>query len=76
MGIYIYTLYRTRRIRFGTSDGGDGGSGGDVIVLADPTVRSLAGLKPQYRGRNGDRGSGGYRLGASGRTAIIKVQTI
>lgn len=42
-------------------------------MLADPTVRSLAGLKPQYRGRNGDRGSGGYRLGATGQTAIIKV---
>ena len=44
-----------------------------MVVVAEPTVRSLSGLRPHYRGRNGDRGSGGYRIGASGRTAIIKV---
>lgn len=69
-------LHRTRRIRFGASDGGDGGAGGGVVVVVDPSVRSLSGLKPHYRGRNGDRGSGGYRLGATGRTAFIKVTSI
>ena len=44
-----------------------------MVVMAEPAVRSLSGLKPHYKGRNGDRGSGGYRLGASGKTAIIKV---
>lgn len=44
-----------------------------MIVVTDPSVRSLSGLKPHYRGRNGDRGSGGYRLGSTGRTAFIKV---
>ena len=67
------TVHRTRRIKFGSSDGGDGGAGGGVVVVAEPAVRSLSGVRPHYRGRNGDRGSGGYRLGASGKTAIIKV---
>ena len=67
-------MYRTRRIRFGSSDGGDGGTGGSVVVIAEPALRSLSGLKPQYRGRNGNRGSGGYRLGAAGKTTIIRVR--
>ena len=67
---------RTRRIRFGSSDGGDGGTGGDVVVIAERSVRSLSRVRPHYRGRNGDRGSGGFRLGASGRTAIIKVRIL
>ena len=44
------------------------------MVVADPAVRSLSGVKPLYRGRNGNRGSGGYRLGATGRTTTIKVK--
>ena len=67
-------MCRTRRIRNGPSDGGDGGLGGGVVLLAESAVRSLSALKPQYRGRNGERGRGGYRLGGSGRTAIIKVK--
>ena len=67
-----FCLFRTRRIRFCASDGGDGGGGGSVVVVAEPAVHSLSGLKPQYRGRSGDRGSGGYRIGATGRTVLIK----
>ena len=67
-------MYRTRRSRFGSSDGGDGGAGGSVVVIAEPALRSLSGLKPQYRGRNGNRGSGGYRLGAGGKATIIRVR--
>lgn len=79
---YMYIVYivrdsccvcRTRRIRNGPSDGGDGGSGGGVVLLAENAVPSLSGLKPHYRGRNGERGRGGYRLGGTGRTSIIKV---
>lgn len=47
-----------------------------MIVVTDPSVHSLSGLKPHYRGRNGDRGSGGYRLGSTGRTAFIKVRSV
>ena len=72
----VVAACRTRRIKFGSSDGGDGGAGGSVVVVAEPSVRSLSGLRPHYRGRNGDRGSGGYRLGTSGRTAIIKVSQL
>ena len=74
ISIITYLVYRTRRIRFGASDGGDGGAGGGVVALAESSVRSLSGLKPLYRGRNGDRGSGGHRIGGTGRTAVIKVR--
>ena len=45
-----------------------------MVVVAEPAVHSLSGLKPQHRGRSGDRGSGGYRIGATGRTVLIKVE--
>jgi GTP-binding protein len=67
-----------RREKFvprGGPDGGDGGRGGDVVVLAD---RNLATLRdPRYRkevraGRGAD-GSGNNRTGADGEDAVVRV---
>ena len=44
-----------------------------MVIVAESAVRSLSRLKPHYRGRNGERGGGGYRVGASGKATIIKV---
>ena len=46
-----------------------------MVIVAESSVRTLSRLKLHYRGRNGERGSGGYRVGASGKTTIIKVYT-
>ncbi|MGH2933935.1 MAG: GTPase ObgE [Gaiellaceae bacterium] len=67
-----------RREKFvpkGGPDGGDGGSGGDVVLLADPRRRDLSGIRPNQKLRAGRGGGGGGRLshGARGDDAVLGV---
>jgi GTPase len=67
-----------RREKFvpkGGPDGGDGGPGGDVVLVADPRRRDLSGLRPNQKLRAGRGGSGGGRLsnGAAGEDAVLHV---
>jgi GTPase len=67
-----------RREKFvprGGPDGGDGGRGGDVVLLADPRRRDLSGFRPNQRLRAGRGGPGGGRLshGADGEDAELHV---
>ncbi len=59
----------------GGPDGGDGGRGGDVIVVADPGVNSLLDLKrgPHRRAEKGGNGEGDNRSGADGDDEIVRV---
>src|SRR5881275_2065225 len=67
-----------RREKFvprGGPDGGDGGRGGDVVLVADPRRRDLSGFRPNQKLRAGKGGPGGGRLshGADGEDAILQV---
>jgi GTP-binding protein len=67
-----------RREKFvpkGGPDGGDGGKGGDVVLVADPRRRDLSGFRPNQRLRAGRGGAGGGRLsnGADGDDAVLSV---
>src|SRR5438874_4936199 len=67
-----------RREKFvprGGPDGGDGGRGGDVVLVADPRRRDLSGFRPNQRLRAGRGGVGGGRLssGARGDDAVLNV---
>jgi GTP-binding protein len=67
-----------RREKFvpkGGPDGGDGGKGGDVVLVADPRRRDLSGFRPNQRLRAGRAGAGGGRLsnGADGEDAVLAV---
>jgi GTPase len=67
-----------RREKFvpkGGPDGGDGGAGGDVVLVADPRRRDLSGVRPSQRLRAGRGGGGGSRLshGARGDDAVLHV---
>ncbi len=67
-----------RREKFvprGGPAGGDGGRGGHVILLADPTVRTLVDLHLQrtYKAQNGQNGQGSKKHGADGKDLIIRV---
>ncbi|HEY2541537.1 MAG TPA: GTPase ObgE [Gaiellaceae bacterium] len=67
-----------RREKFvpkGGPDGGDGGAGGDVVLVADPRRRDLSGFRPNQRLRAGRGGGGGGRLshGADGEDAELHV---
>jgi GTP-binding protein len=67
-----------RREKFvprGGPDGGDGGRGGDVVLVADPQRRDLAGIRPNQKLRAGRGGPGGGQLsnGADGEDAVLSV---
>jgi GTP-binding protein len=50
-----------RREKFvprGGPDGGDGGKGGDVVLVAEPRRRDLSGIRPNQRVRAGKGGAG------------------
>ena len=67
-----------RREKFvprGGPDGGDGGRGGDVVLVADPQRRDLAGIRPNQKLRAGRGGPGGGSSsnGADGEDAVLFV---
>jgi GTPase len=67
-----------RREKFvpkGGPDGGDGGKGGDVVLVADTRRRDLSGFRPNQKLRAGRGGGGGGRLsnGADGDDAVLAV---
>lgn len=59
----------------GGPDGGNGGRGGDVILLADPGTPSLLDYhhSPHRRATNGVPGQGGHRNGANGSDVVLPV---
>jgi GTP-binding protein len=64
---------REKYVPWGGPDGGNGGKGGDVLLVSDPQKRSLLDLtyKPHYYAPEGDKGGGSNRSGHSG--ADLKV---
>ncbi len=59
----------------GGPDGGNGGKGGDVILLADRNLRTLMDFryKRKYEAQNGEDGRGRQQFGKDGEDLIIKV---
>ena len=66
---------REKYVPKGGPDGGDGGRGGDVAVLADPTLRDLSPLRGRraFAAGRGGSGRGGRRHGADGESVEIAV---
>jgi GTP-binding protein len=66
---------REKYVPRGGPDGGDGGHGGDVVVVADPRRRDLSGFRSNQKLRGGRGGGGGGRLsnGARGEDAVLGV---
>ena len=59
---------REKHVPKGGPDGGDGGPGGDVVLVADPDLRDLSGYRTKRRfkaGRGGGGSGGGGRVGRS-----------
>jgi GTPase len=66
---------REKYVPRGGPDGGDGGRGGDVVLLAE---RNLATLRDQryqreFRAGRGDDGGGNQRTGAAGEDVVIRL---
>lgn len=67
-----------RREKFvpkGGPDGGDGGRGGDVVLVGDPGIDTLWGLwrRPHLRAGNGQPGRGSSMHGADGEDREVSV---
>ena len=59
----------------GGPDGGDGGRGGDVILVADPQVTTLLEFhhSPHRKATSGKAGQGGNKDGANGQDITLRV---
>lgn len=59
----------------GGPDGGDGGRGGDVVIVADRRVATLSHFRHRihWKAPCGGHGSGSNRKGRTGRTLVVKV---
>jgi GTPase len=66
---------REKYVPRGGPSGGDGGRGGDVLLVADPGLRDLTALRyhPHVRAGNGRSGEGSNRTGAAGADARVRV---
>src|SRR5215831_19089504 len=64
---------REKYVPFGGPDGGNGGKGGDVILVADPQKKSLLDLtyKPHYYAQEGEPGGGSNKSGHSGKDLLV-----
>ncbi len=68
-------FHREKYVPAGGPSGGDGGRGGDVIVIADENMSTLMDFryKRKYAAENGANGSGRRRSGKDGETITIRV---
>jgi GTP-binding protein len=66
---------REAHVPRGGPDGGDGGHGGDVVLVCDLSKRDLGALKGSrhFRGERGSHGEGSNRHGARGEERVIPV---
>ncbi|MGI8686747.1 MAG: Obg family GTPase CgtA, partial [Acidimicrobiales bacterium] len=66
---------REAHVSKGGPDGGDGGGGGDVWLVADPNVASLLAFRdhPHRKATSGVHGQGKARHGAGGNSVEVKV---
>jgi GTP-binding protein len=66
---------REKYVPRGGPDGGDGGHGGDVVLLADPELRDLASYhgRSRFRAQRGRHGRGASKRGADGEAVVLRV---
>ncbi len=66
---------REAHVPKGGPDGGNGGRGGDIVLMADPSIKDLASLRHsgRFEAQSGGKGSGSQRHGADGEDRVIPV---
>jgi GTP-binding protein len=71
----VVSFRREAHVPRGGPDGGDGGRGADVALVADPSLRDLQSFRRRahYKARRGGHGEGANRHGASPDTLEVAV---
>jgi GTP-binding protein len=66
---------REKYVPNGGPDGGDGGSGGDIIFLVNPGLHTLMDFryKKQFKAQHGEDGHGRIQTGKNGEPLVIEV---
>lgn len=69
------TFRREKFVPFGGPDGGDGGKGGSVILVANRNIHTLLDFqfKPKWEAKSGEPGAGSLKAGKDADNLIIKV---
>ena len=69
------TFRREKYVPRGGPDGGDGGRGGDLVLVADPDLRDLSSFRSRkrFRAEAGGSGGGSGKHGADGEDIILPV---
>ena len=71
----VVSFRREAHVPKGGPDGGDGGRGGDVIVVCDPSLRDLAAFRrgAHFKAKRGGHGQGAGKHGATPEPFVIRV---
>ena len=66
---------REKYIEFGGPDGGNGGKGGDIVVVGTKSLNTLIDyrFKKHFKAKKGRSGSGRNRTGASGEDLMLRL---
>jgi len=71
----VASIHREKFKPLGGPDGGNGGSGGDVVFVVDPNVHTLLDFHfhPHQHAGNGKQGAGSHRNGGNGANLELRV---
>jgi GTP-binding protein len=71
----VVSFRREAHVPKGGPDGGDGGRGGDVALVVDPSLRDLSGFRrgAHFRAKRGGHGEGANRHGATPEALEVRV---
>jgi GTP-binding protein len=71
----VISFRREAHVPKGGPDGGDGGRGGDVAIVADPSLRDLSSFRRgmHFKAKRGGHGQGANKHGATPETLEIRV---
>ena len=71
----VVSFRREAHVPKGGPDGGDGGRGGDVIVVCDPSLRDLSAFRrgAHFKAKRGGHGQGAGKHGATPEPLVVRV---
>src|SRR5215210_1723573 len=71
----VVSFRREAHVPKGGPDGGDGGRGGDIVIVSDPSLRDLSGFRrgAHFRAKRGGHGQGANKHGATPELLEVRV---